>query len=289
MWGPDTPTCPPGKSYTMIGKDSSPQSLGVVPCAISWLFRLIEERKERTGTRFSVRVSAAEVCGPDESPRDLLAEVAAGSLQDAQSPGMYLREDPACGAQVGHRTRGHGPGWGQDCGSWGAARVASGRQPWATACAPPSPLPVPSCQTRASFGRPRQRRQPCTWTRHWRPAAPAGLAAAHTCSSHCMSTSTAWRSAAGVEVGVGSPPPPPPWCLARSAGSRCPGAAPPPACPVLSVSGGRSRLHLIDLGGCEGAPSRGGEAPGGSSCLPLLALGSVILALVSGAKHVPYR
>lgn len=83
--------------------------------------------------------------------------------------------------------------------------------------------------------------------------------------------------------------PPPPWCLARSAGSRCPGAAPPPACPVLSVSGGRSRLHLIDLGGCEGAPSRGGEAPGGSSCLPLLALGSVILALVSGAKHVPYR
>lgn len=84
----------------MIGKDSSPQSLGVVPCAISWLFRLIDERKERTGTRFSVRVSAVEVCGPDQSLRDLLAEVAAGSLQDAQSPGMYLREDPVCGAQV---------------------------------------------------------------------------------------------------------------------------------------------------------------------------------------------
>lgn len=56
---------------------------------------------------------------------------------------------------------------------------------------------------------------------------------------------------------------------------------PPP--PVVSVSGGRSRLHLIDLGSCEGAP------PGGPLCLSLSALGSVILALVSGAKHVPYR
>ncbi|KAB0369469.1 hypothetical protein FD755_019474 [Muntiacus reevesi] len=48
------------------------------------------------------------------------------------------------------------------------------------------------------------------------------------------------------------------------------------------MSGGRSRLHLIDLGSCE-------EAPGGPPSLSLSALGSVILALVSGAKHVPYR
>lgn len=92
--------CLPGKSYTMIGKDSSPQSLGIVPCAISWLFRLIDERKERLGTRFSIRVSAVEVCGHDQSLRDLLAEVASGSLQDTQSPGVYLREDPVCGTQV---------------------------------------------------------------------------------------------------------------------------------------------------------------------------------------------
>lgn len=92
--------CLPGKSYTMIGKDSSPQSLGIVPCAISWLFRLIDERKERMGTRFSIRVSAVEVCGHDQSLRDLLAEVASGSLQDTQSPGVYLREDPVCGTQV---------------------------------------------------------------------------------------------------------------------------------------------------------------------------------------------
>lgn len=58
---------------------------------------------------------------------------------------------------------------------------------------------------------------------------------------------------------------------------------------VFSVSGGRSRLHLIDLGSCEAALSRGGEASGGPLCLSLSALGSVILALVNGAKHVPYR
>lgn len=83
--------------------------------------------------------------------------------------------------------------------------------------------------------------------------------------------------------------------------SRCPrgraprrlgsGVRPAPShcAPMVSVSGGRSRLHLIDLGSCEGAPGRGGEAAGGPLCLSLSALGSVILALVSGAKHVPYR
>lgn len=51
----------PGKSYTMIGRDDSLQGLGIIPCAISWLFKLINERKEKTGARFSVRVSAVEV------------------------------------------------------------------------------------------------------------------------------------------------------------------------------------------------------------------------------------
>lgn len=95
----------------MVGEDRSPQSLGVMPCAISWLFRLVGERKERTGTRFSVRVSAVEVCGQDGSLRDLLAEVASGGLQDAQSPGVYLREDPVCGAQV-HENHCHHAGAG---------------------------------------------------------------------------------------------------------------------------------------------------------------------------------
>lgn len=50
-----------GKSYTMIGRHDSLQTLGIIPCAISWLFKLINERREKTGARFSVRVSAVEV------------------------------------------------------------------------------------------------------------------------------------------------------------------------------------------------------------------------------------
>lgn len=50
----------------MIGRDDSLQTLGIIPCAISWLFKLINERKEKTGARFSVRVSAVEVSVPDE-------------------------------------------------------------------------------------------------------------------------------------------------------------------------------------------------------------------------------
>lgn len=92
-----------GKSYTMIGKDDSMQNLGIIPCAISWLFKLINERKEKTGARFSVRISAVEVWGKEENLRDLLSEVATGSLQDGQSPGVYLCEDPICGMQVNPR------------------------------------------------------------------------------------------------------------------------------------------------------------------------------------------
>lgn len=47
----------------------------------------------------------------------------------------------------------------------------------------------------------------------------------------------------------------------------------------LSVSG---HLHLLDLGSCEMDLSSG-------QCLSLSALGNVILALTTGAKHVPYR
>lgn len=89
-----------GKTYTMIGKDDSMQNLGIIPCAISWLFKIITERKEKTGARFSVRVSAVEVWGKDENLKDLLSDVATGSLQDGQSPGVYLCEDPICGMQV---------------------------------------------------------------------------------------------------------------------------------------------------------------------------------------------
>lgn len=65
-----------GKTYTMVGRDESVQTLGIIPCAISWLFKLINEHKQRSGTRFSVRVSAVEVTGRNETLSDLLAEQA---------------------------------------------------------------------------------------------------------------------------------------------------------------------------------------------------------------------
>lgn len=61
-----------GKTRTMLGADTSTASAGVIPCAIAWLFRLIEEQKVCTNTRFSVRVSAIEVFGADEAFKDLL-------------------------------------------------------------------------------------------------------------------------------------------------------------------------------------------------------------------------
>ncbi|XP_021034761.1 kinesin-like protein KIF26A isoform X2 [Mus caroli] len=204
-----------GKSYTMIGKDSSPQSLGIVPCAISWLFRLIDERKERLGTRFSIRVSAVEVCGHDQSLRDLLAEVASGSLQDTQSPGVYLREDPVCGTQIQNQNELRAPTAEKAAFYLDAALAARST-------------------SRAGCGEDARR------------------------SSHMLFTLHVYQYR--VEK-----------------------------CGQGGMSGGRSRLHLIDLGSCDTAVSRGGEASGGPLCLSLSALGSVILALVNGAKHVPYR
>uniref|UniRef100_A0A3B4YQF2 Kinesin family member 26B n=1 Tax=Seriola lalandi dorsalis TaxID=1841481 RepID=A0A3B4YQF2_SERLL len=66
------------------------------------------------------------------------------------------------------------------------------------------------------------------------------------------------------------------------------------------MSGGRSRLHLLDLGSCDVKVLGGGGGGGGKSretsspssaplCLSLSALGNVILALVNGSKHIPYK
>ncbi|TKS69917.1 Kinesin-like protein KIF26B [Collichthys lucidus] len=70
--------------------------------------------------------------------------------------------------------------------------------------------------------------------------------------------------------------------------------------PGPMVSGGRSRLHLLDLGSCDVKVLGGGGGGGGKSrdnstpssaplCLSLSALGNVILALVNGSKHIPYK
>lgn len=92
----------PGKTYTMIGRDCSTQSLGVAPTAVSWLFKVIEERRDKAAARFSVRVSAVEISGREETLTDLLAGLSSspGGHQEAPGPPVSLREDPICGSQV---------------------------------------------------------------------------------------------------------------------------------------------------------------------------------------------
>lgn len=94
-----------GKTYTMIGRDCSTQSLGVAPTAISWLFKVIEDQKEKSGACFSVRVSAVEISGREETLTDLLAELVVAGHQEAPGPAVLLREDPICGSQVQETTR----------------------------------------------------------------------------------------------------------------------------------------------------------------------------------------
>ncbi|XP_021572045.1 kinesin-like protein KIF26B [Carlito syrichta] len=203
-----------GKSYTMIGRDDSMQNLGIIPCAISWLFKLINERKEKTGARFSVRISAVEVWGKEENLRDLLSEVATGSLQDGQSPGVYLCEDPICGTQLQNQ----------------------------------SELRAPTAEKAAFFldaaiASRRSHQQDCDEDDHR--------------NSHMFFTLHIYQ-----------------YRMEKSGKG--------------GMSGGRSRLHLIDLGSCVKALSKNREG-GSGVCLSLSALGNVILALVNGSKHIPYK
>ncbi|KAL4705346.1 hypothetical protein ACJJTC_006832 [Scirpophaga incertulas] len=86
-----------GKSYTMLGQPDTTSSLGAIPCAISWLFRGIAEQRHKCGTRFSVRISAVELCTNTNQIRDLLAPYQNDS---EQSPGVYLRDDPLFGTHL---------------------------------------------------------------------------------------------------------------------------------------------------------------------------------------------
>ncbi|XP_053538536.1 kinesin-like protein KIF26B isoform X1 [Ictalurus punctatus] len=204
-----------GKTYTMIGKDDSMQNLGIIPCAISWLFKIITERKEKTGARFSVRVSAVEVWGKDENLKDLLSDVATGSLQDGQSPGVYLCEDPICGMQLQNQ----------------------------------SELRAPTAEKAAFFldaaiAARYSSRAECDEDEHR--------------NSHMLFTLHIYQYRM-EKTGKGG------------------------------MSGGRSRLHLIDLGSCVKELNKPRESATPSQCLSLLALGNVILALVNGSKHIPYK
>ncbi|KAG7218347.1 hypothetical protein INR49_020462 [Caranx melampygus] len=100
-----------GKTYTMIGQDCSTQSLGVAPTAISWLFKVVEERREKAGARLSIWVSAVEISGREETLTDLLAQLLLLLLllllrvpPGGPGPAVSLREDPICGSQLQNQT-----------------------------------------------------------------------------------------------------------------------------------------------------------------------------------------
>lgn len=80
-----------GKSTSMIGSDENSKSIGMIPIAISWLYRAIKEKKSKSGARFSIRVSALEITSQREHLRDLLEPY---SSETDQSPGVYLRNLP---------------------------------------------------------------------------------------------------------------------------------------------------------------------------------------------------
>ena len=87
-----------GKTYTMIGSDESSRTLGIIPTAIAWLYRAVKEKKEKTNTRFSIRVSALEIGGPREEVRDLLLCAQMAELQngdrsnDGPPPSTFLSQ-----------------------------------------------------------------------------------------------------------------------------------------------------------------------------------------------------
>lgn len=58
----------------MFGSVTTAGDLGAIPCAIAWLYKGIHERRQKSGSRFAVRVSALSVSAtdPKTSSRDLL-------------------------------------------------------------------------------------------------------------------------------------------------------------------------------------------------------------------------
>ncbi|XP_070497103.1 kinesin-like protein CG14535 isoform X4 [Chironomus tepperi] len=81
-----------GQNRTMLGSVASTSDLGAIPCAISWLYKGINEKRQKSGARFSVRVSALGINAtkPGTSAKDLLASLA---TESDESPGIYLRDD----------------------------------------------------------------------------------------------------------------------------------------------------------------------------------------------------
>uniref|UniRef100_H2MN68 Kinesin motor domain-containing protein n=1 Tax=Oryzias latipes TaxID=8090 RepID=H2MN68_ORYLA len=97
-----------GSWSSMVGSGENIQKLGLIPCAISWLYSAIERRREKTWTELTVSVSAIELCcGEEDTLRDLLGEVvpSSGSTQDSPKAHVRVQEDPVCGIQIRNHNR----------------------------------------------------------------------------------------------------------------------------------------------------------------------------------------
>jgi len=189
-----------GKTYTMVGDDKSARTIGVIPTAIAWLYKAIKERKQKTGARFSVRVSAVEITNQKEQLCDLLAKYASES---DQSPGVYLRHLPA--------SQGYAL---QNLSEVRASSVDKAAYYLDAAI---------NERSKDEKGR----------------------------ESHLLYTLYIYQYSVD-KTGKGG------------------------------VVGGRSRLHLLDFGGCERTRTSGGG-------ITLSGLGNVILGIFNGQKHLPCR
>ncbi|XP_068143592.1 kinesin-like protein GA13060 [Drosophila tropicalis] len=189
-----------GQPQTVLGEVTA-GSLGAAPCAIAWLYKGIQERRQKSGARFSVRVSAVGVSAtkPDALSTDLLISHAAES---DDSPGIYLRDDFLGG---------------------------------------PTELRAPTAERAALF-------LDSALAGRLKSSGPTGSGAG---------AGAALESALIFTLHVYQ------YSLSRKGG----------------VAGGRSRLHIIDLGGC--ANRSGG--------LPLSGIGNILLAILSGQRHPPHK
>ncbi|OWA53616.1 Kinesin-like protein KIF26A [Hypsibius exemplaris] len=83
-----------GKTYNVVGCDSAVSHAGLIPSAIAWLFRLVEEERHKSpggAAQFKIRISAVEVSGARETVTDLLADLA---LDQKPVNGGFACDDP---------------------------------------------------------------------------------------------------------------------------------------------------------------------------------------------------
>jgi len=76
----------------MLGTVATTNDLGAIPCAISWLYKGINEKRQKSGARFSVRVSALGINAtkPGSSAKDLLAALATGNYLNVERIYLFL-------------------------------------------------------------------------------------------------------------------------------------------------------------------------------------------------------